>query len=90
MLQICFPYAGQKFVFRLIYVINYRFSHLPGNEELQVLPDYWGQAVDCAVVGAELRRIEERGDPGVSLSILDRAECFAEGEFSENYSCQAL
>jgi hypothetical protein len=71
-------------------VIDCRYPHLPGNEEVQVLPEQWGQAVDCAVVGAELGRVKERGDPGVGLSILDRAECFAECKFSEHCSCWAL
>ena len=47
-------------------------------------PDPWGEAVDRRVVGTELDRLEDIGDPGISLSILDGAEGFAECEFSEH------
>lgn len=71
-------------------MIDCRYSYLPGHEEVQVLPDKWRQAEDCIVVGGELSCVEERGDPGVGLPVLNRAEGFAKCEFSEHCSSQAL
>jgi hypothetical protein len=51
-----------------------------------VFPDPWVEAVDCSVIGTELGCLEEGGNPGISLSVLDGTEGFAEGEFSEYYS----
>jgi hypothetical protein len=53
---------------------------------VHVFPDPWGEAVDYSVIGTELDYLEEGGNPGISLSVLDKAKGFAKGKFSEHYS----
>lgn len=47
-------------------------------------PDSWGETEDCRVVGTKLDCLKYGGDPGIGLSISDRAEGFAECEFPEH------
>jgi len=68
-------------------MVGSRFGYFAGDKKVHVFPDPRGEAVDCRVVGTELNRVKERGDPGVGLSILDGAEGLAECEFSKHCSC---
>jgi len=64
-------------------MVDDRFGKLGGDEIRHQLPERGGDTVDCDVISKEFDFVENDGDPGVGLSVLDGVKGFAKCELTE-------